>query len=125
MKFDLIRPCDNCPFSTSPNRINFRNRERAQEIAELAYRSGFVCHEHGEDVEEEESSYIDFRLDGSSQHCFGALYMHLREGSGTVPWEHAVEEDPSLEERWWDRLPPGSEDGVFENEEAFLVANAL
>ena len=127
MKFDLVRPCKHCPFRRDEGRIKFACRERAEEIEEIAYRQGFVCHEHGEDIEVGEDSYIDFREDGSSQHCFGALYMYLRQGSGNVPWENAIEEDEGLEERFWSRLTSEqlahAETVVWESEEEFLEAH--
>ncbi len=128
MKFDLIRPCDHCPFRTDEGRIELACRERAEEIDELVYRQGFVCHKHGENFEDEDSSYIDFRDDGSSQHCFGALFMYLRDGDATVPWGHATDADAELEERWWGRLSSeqlsAAMDLVFESPEDFIEANA-
>jgi hypothetical protein len=127
MKFDLVRPCDACPFRTSGEQhIIFADRGRAEEIAESAYREGFVCHEHADCIEDdpflEEGFYP--RIDGSSQHCFGAIYMYLRNGSGNVPWEHATEEDEELEQRWWDHMTleqlAAADKLVFESEEAFL-----
>lgn len=124
MKFDLIRPCKNCPFANTPNRIVFTCRDRAQEIEEIAYRQGFVCHEHGESVEiDDGEEVIDFRADGSSQHCFGALAMYLQDGGANVPWERATDDDPGLEERWWSRVDMQALRAVFENEEEFLKAN--
>ncbi len=131
MKFDLVRPCEHCPFSKGENRITFAARSRAEEIEELAYREGFVCHEHADVVEEGDyvitpEGYYP-RLDGSSQHCFGALYMYLRNGSGNVPWEYAIEEDEGLEARWWDRLTQDQINAAdklcFDREEEFLEAN--
>ena len=125
MRFDLKRPCDNCPFADTPKRITFQCRDRASEIEELAYRQGFVCHEHAESVEETE--YEDggfmFRDDGSSQHCWGAIAMYLKEGGSSVPWEGAIDDDPDLEERWWNRADKAALKTVFDGEEAFLNAN--
>lgn len=130
-RFDLIRPCDHCPFRKDEGRIEFSNRSRAEEIEESAYRNGFVCHEHAEWLEEDESPWGEggayARADGSSQHCFGALFMYLRNGSGNVPWEWAMEEDEDLETRWWDRLTPEQLNHalavVWENEEEFFEAH--
>jgi hypothetical protein len=124
VKFDLKKVCENCPFSTLKTRITFSCRERAEEIAEMAYREGFVCHLHAEPPnDEDEDSGYEFRYDGSSQHCFGALAMFIREGGNTVPWERAIEEDPGLEERWWSRAKGKALADVFEDEEEFLEAN--
>jgi hypothetical protein len=127
VRFDLVRPCDACPFRTSgEGHIVFADRGRAEEIEESAYRNGFVCHEHAEYVEDyelDEDGYYP-RTDGSSQHCFGALYMYLRNGNGNVPWEHATEEDEELEQRWWDHMTleqlAAADKLVFESVEAFL-----
>lgn len=125
MRFDLKRPCKNCPFANTPDRITFACRDRAQEIETLAYRKGFVCHEHSEHVDdtEYEAGGFVFRNDGSSQHCWGVIAMYLKDGGSSVPWERAKEDDPDLEERWWDRADKDALKTVFENEEDFLEAN--
>lgn len=128
MRFDLIRPCKHCPFANTETRLNFACTSRAEEIEEIAFRQGFVCHQHGESVEiidedGDAATHIDFREDGSSQHCFGALAMYLNNGSGNVPWEYAIEEDPELEERWWKRADPEALRSVFESETDFFEAN--
>lgn len=123
MKFDLIRPCKYCPFSTGAHRIVFRGRARAQEIEEIAYRQGFVCHEHAVELDTPEESYIDFANDGSSQHCFGALYMYLRGGNGNIPWEQLSDAE---HEKWWEHLTLDqirqADESVWADDEAFLNA---
>jgi len=123
MKFDLKKPCKNCPFVDGPNRITFACHDRAIEIEEIAYRQGFVCHLHSECVEDEEESYFDFSADGNSQHCWGALAMYMQSGSSNVPFEQACDEDENLEERWWDRADMDALDTVFTDETAFIEAN--
>jgi hypothetical protein len=124
VRFDLKRPCEHCPFANTPTRITFQCRERAEEIEEIAYREGFVCHKHSEYFEDHEGfgSY-HFDADGSSQHCFGALAMYLKSGGANVPWERATDEDPELESRWWTRADPKALTSVFADEEEFLKAN--
>lgn len=127
MKFDLIRPCKLCPFANTATRITFSCRERAEEIEEMAYRQGFVCHEHAELVEDDDyfmepGGYYQ-RQDGSSQHCFGALAMHIKNGGSSVPWEVACADDEELEERWWNRADMKALKTVFDNEEDFVAAN--
>lgn len=117
MKFDLKRPCENCPFSTNENRIKFRTRERAEEIEESAYRNGFVCHQHATYVEDEDGDGgYDFGDDGE-QHCAGALLMYLTSGggNGNVPFEWLDEDE---QERVRDRIDWSA--CVFENETEFL-----
>lgn len=127
MKFDLKRPCKNCPFANTPDRITFACRERAEEIENLAYRQGFVCHEHAECIEDDDDYLgeggFEFRGDGSSQHCFGALAMYLKDGGSSVPWERATDEDPDIEERWWSRAEKAALATIFESEEEFFEAN--
>ncbi len=127
MKFDLKKPCKNCPFANTPDRITFACRERAEEIEELAYRQGFVCHLHSEHIDEDDDyggeGGFDFAADGSSQHCFGALAMHIRDGGSTVPWERACEDDEELEGRWWDRADQKALATVYESEDEFFDAN--
>ena len=127
-RWDLIRPCENCPFANAPNRIKFAAESRAREIEEHAYRNGFPCHEHADWVEEEDDplggggAYP--RQDGSSQHCFGAIAMYLQGGmGGNIPWENAVEDDEDLEGYWWDRAELDALSLVFQNEEEFFAAN--
>ena len=95
MKFDLKRPCENCPFRNGPTRIVFACRERAEEIEEMAYRQGFVCHLTADEVEGDEGeTHFDFRADGGSQHCAGALLMYLKSGmGGNVSFEKLSEDE--------------------------------
>jgi len=125
VRFDLKRSCTHCPFANTETRIRFACRERAEEIEEIAYREGFVCHQHAEHIEDSngESDGYHFNRDGSSQHCFGALAMYIIPGGANIPWERAVEEDPELESRWWSRADPASIQTIFEDEESFLDAN--
>lgn len=125
MKFDLKKPCKNCPFVNGPDRITFACRERAEEIEDMAYRQGFVCHKHSEYIEESEfeAGGFDFANDGSSQHCWGALAMFIKDGGSSVPWENACDDDPDLEERWWSRADQKALATVFDGEEEFLDAN--
>ena len=124
MRFDLKRACKLCPFANTPTRIRFRGIDRATEIEEHAYRNGFVCHEHGESVETDDGDApgIDFRADGSSQHCFGALAMHMKNGNGTVPFEWK-NQNGKLGERWWKRVSMKDVDVIFDSEEEFIEAN--
>jgi hypothetical protein len=124
VRFDLKKPCKHCPFADTADRITFACRERAEEIEEIAYREGFVCHKHSEYREDHEGfgSY-HFGDDGSSQHCFGALAMYIKDGGANVPWEHAISEDSELEERWWSRADPEALKTIFDDEDSFLDAN--
>lgn len=124
MRFDLKKACKHCPFANTSERITFQCRERAEEIEEIAYREGFVCHQHSEHREDDEGfgSY-HFNDDGSSQHCFGALAMYLRDGGANVPWEQAIDADPELEVRWWSRANADAIATCFTSEEEFLKAN--
>lgn len=123
MKWDLTKPCKNCPFRNDENRIKFACRERAEEIEEIAYRQGFVCHRTGEetDTPDGESTMIDFPADGSGQHCAGAALMYLKQGLYNVPMEHLEGTDPKTLERFQNRL--NWESLVFESEEEFFKAN--
>lgn len=68
MKYDLIRPCKDCPFRTDVRA--FLTTARAREICDSLIRqqATFSCHklnEYGGDGEAREGA--------SSQHCAGAL----------------------------------------------------
>ena len=123
MRWDLKRPCAACPFNRgSDRRIVFANRYRAEEIEEIAYREGFVCHEHAELVEtvdtdgDVEEHYAD-RDDGSGQHCAGALIMYLQSCGGNVPFENLDEDEQARIEGRVDWLAD-----VFENETEFVCS---
>lgn len=122
MRFDLIQPCKNCPFVTTEHRITFACLERAEEIEEIAYRKGFVCHEHAECIEDDDfgEGGFDFRADGSSQHCFGALAMYVKEGDANVPWECMTDKQQN---RWWKRAKPEGLAIAFDNVAAYMEAN--
>ncbi len=125
MKFDMKKACKNCPFIDTPDRITFACQERAIEIEEMAYREGFVCHLHADCIENDDD-FDGFypRQDGSSQHCFGAIAMYLKDGGSSVPWEQAIAENDELEKRWWNRASAKTLAIVFENEAAFIAANS-
>lgn len=85
MRFQLKKPCKNCPFGIAETRIKFACRERAQEIEELAYRQGFPCHLSATLDEEDEDGGYEFARDGNTQHCAGALGMFINEGYTSTP----------------------------------------
>ena len=121
MRFDLKRPCELCPFVNTDRRITFACRERAEEIEEIAYRQGFVCHEHAECIEDDlETDGFYPRVDGSSQHCWGAIAMYVKNGDANVPWEMMSDK---AQNRWWDRADMKALKTVFDGVEEFLEAN--
>jgi hypothetical protein len=115
MRFDLKKPCKNCPFSKAETRIKFANRERAEEIEETAYRNGFPCHKSADfDEDEEYGGYVFGR---NTQHCAGSLAMHINEGESCTP---GTGNDEDLFDRLAQRLDL---DAAFESIDAFLEAN--
>lgn len=82
MRFDLVRPCKNCPFRVDclPGWLG---RERATEIADalLDERPGltFACHETTEFTEDDEGEAL-YTPKGGEQHCAGAMVLVDREG---------------------------------------------
>lgn len=71
MKFDLHRPCDECPFR-SDCLPAWLGRERAQEISEtLRGGNTFSCHKTGRDEARD-----------NEQHCAGALLVLRRDQGG-------------------------------------------
>ncbi len=125
MRFDLKVPCKNCPFRTGPSRITFACKERAEEIAETAYRNGFPCHLSAIDTSEDEDGNCnedggyEFDPEGTTQHCAGALAMFINGGEDCWP---GVDNDDELVERLVDQLVDAFP-LVFESEEAFIAAN--
>ena len=116
----LKKPCKNCPFSTAPTRIKFACKERAEEIAESAYRNGFPCHLSAVDSDpdgesEEGGGYI---FGANTQHCVGAILMFLSDGNDEWP---GINNDTDLGERlraYVDWSAPH-----FETEQDFIEAN--
>lgn len=123
MKHQLRKPCKNCPFRNGPNRITFRGRERAEEIAESAYRNGFPCHMSAELIEDDD----DLGFEGgyvpgpNTQHCAGSLAMFAQDSCGD-PWP-GINNDERTLDKIYERLEPIFPE-VFESEEAFIEANA-
>ncbi len=75
MKYDMTKPCDQCPFLTKLKR-GFTTR-RLEEMA-----SGeFPCHKTAEVVEDDECG-SEYHATADSQHCAGALiYLEKRDRS--------------------------------------------
>jgi hypothetical protein len=76
VKYDLIRPCKDCPFRTDIR--PFLTTARAEEIAETLLSGGtFACHKtvdySGDD--EDEDGFSEGQVTGQSQHCAGAMIM--------------------------------------------------
>lgn len=120
MLYDLKKPCKNCPFRTDETRITFASAERAEDIAEQAYRRGFPCHLSAVHEEETEYSPGGFVPGENTQHCAGALIMFMRQGETAWP---GVDNDEDLVERLWDQLNVWTSP-VFDSEEDFINANA-
>ena len=83
MRYDLKRPCKNCPFSPAETRIRFATLERAEEIEESAYRRGFPCHLSAVDTSDDDEDG-GFVAGENTQLCMGAAMMYV--ASGTGPW---------------------------------------
>jgi hypothetical protein len=114
-RLDLRVPCKNCPFADRDTRIKFACRERAEEIAESAYRNGFPCHLSATDTSDEDEEFGGYVFGEKTQHCAGAIGMFLNDG---------YSEWPGLD----NEEPPGdwseAQKAAFDSEEAFIEANA-
>ncbi len=124
MKFDLVRPCKYCPFRNDETRITFQCRERAEEIAETAYRQGFPCHETAELEDEDSVRGAGYHATAESQMCGGFIAMKLREQD--APPSFQDNEEGLDEEELFDELESKVDFlnlPVFESEEEFLEAN--
>jgi hypothetical protein len=120
MRFDLKKPCKNCPFRTDGTAIRFSCRERAEEIAESAYRNGFPCHLSADYLDDEQFGEAGgFTFGEDTQHCAGALIMFMKQHEECWP---GVDNDEELVERLWKHLDFDSP--VFENEEDFIEASS-
>lgn len=113
MRFDLRAPCKNCPFRTDETAIRFACRERAEEIAESAYRNGFPCHLSATiDGDDDDAGY---EFGENTQHCAGALLLFGRHDDGTLALQQLPE---AKQEAILGRLDWNAP--VYEDESAFL-----
>lgn len=80
MKFDLKKPCNNCPF-THTSMKGWLGEARAEEIIEslLVRDESFPCHKTIDydrmDDDDEDDSWVPT---GEEQHCAGATIMLLK-----------------------------------------------
>lgn len=117
--YALKRPCKNCPFAPTKTRITFSCTERAEEIAESAYRNGFPCHLSAQHVEigDGEEGFV---FGSNTQHCVGAIMMFLRDGNENGwPGIYNDEELAEQLEAHVDWSAP-----YYETEQDFIAANS-
>jgi hypothetical protein len=101
--FKLKKPCKNCPFAPTPDRIVFACRERAEEIAEGAYRNGFPCHLSAHDTSgERDDGEGGYEFGEKTQHCAGALMMFVKDGNESG-WP-GIDNDEALAEKLWGHM---------------------
>lgn len=117
--YQLKRPCKNCPFAPTEGRIVFSCRERAEEISESAYRTGFPCHLSAQHIEDDEGGG-GFVFGAKTQHCVGALMMFIAEGSNESGWP-GIYNDEELVERIQEHVDWTAPH--YESEKDFLDAN--
>ena len=119
--YQLKRPCKNCPFAPTKTRIVFSCEERAEEIAESAYRNGFPCHLSAINTEDdddgEDGSEGGFVFGPKTQHCVGAIMMFLGDNS---EWP-GIYNDDELADRLRDHVDWTAPH--YETEEDFIDAN--
>lgn len=117
--YQLKRPCKNCPFAPTKARITFSGRERAEEIAETAYRQGFPCHLSAVDTSDDDPENGGFVFGTKTQHCVGAIMMFLADGNDGWP---GIYNDEELAERLRDHVDWKA--AHYESEEDFIAANS-
>jgi len=118
MKTELKKPCKNCPFGIAETRIKFACKERAEEIAEQAYRQGFPCHLSADyDDDEEYGGYV---FGENTQHCAGAIGMFINDSDTGWP---ALDNDEDLVEKIAEQMGPKNLALCFPSEEEFIEAN--
>lgn len=79
-KFDLKRPCKNCPFRRAP--FFFLTPERVEEIAET--NAFFYCHntiDYSREDDNEEQDDETFVPSGDESVCAGFLMVHKNQGT--------------------------------------------
>ena len=121
-RYDLKTPCKNCPFRNDDTRIVFAARERAEEIAEGAYRNGFPCHLSAEYIEDDLGDTDGFEFGQDTQYCAGHMILMLKDNcEGAWP---GIDNDEGLVEWVADRIGDYWNAPVFETEEDFINANS-
>ena len=122
-KFDMRRPCENCPFRTDSTAIRFENIDRAKEIAWSAYLFGFPCHTTADYFEDDSDSYAEansgFIFGDDTQHCAGYLIMQIKDSDGKT-WP-GIGHDQNLVARLQASLDFNSP--VFNDLSSFYQAN--
>lgn len=118
MRFDLKKPCLNCPFRNDSTRITFACRERAEEIEESAYRNGFPCHLSAVNEEDDDGESSGYVFGENTQHCVGYIIMQLKSCLGAWP---GIGNDDELLDRLSAQVDMTSP--VFESEDEFIAAN--
>ena len=121
-RYQMVRPCGQCPFRTDDTAIRFANRERAEEIEESAYRHGFPCHTTAELVEQDDdplSGQEGYQFGEDTQHCAGYILMSFKSGYDTWP---GIDNDEDLAERLQNQIDWKAP--VFDNAEDFFEANS-
>ena len=117
MRFDLAKPCKNCPFGIAKTRIRFSCAERAEEIEETAYRNGFPCHLSAV-LDEDNDEDGGYEFGPNTQHCAGAAITFLNGGYDTWPGI----DNKELKEKVVARLMANSR-MAFDSSEEFIEAN--
>lgn len=122
MRYDLKKPCKNCPFRNDETRIRFSCRERAEEIEEQAYRLGFPCHLSAEYIDDDETPDGEsggYYAGDNSQACVGFIIMTLKEDDSSA-WP-AIYNDHELAEKLLGQVDMSTP--VFGSAEEFFQAN--
>ncbi len=87
MRYNLKRPCKECPFRTDCG--GYLSKSRAKEIGEALVHGGktFACHKTTVPIDNENSE-TDMTTTLDSQHCAGALIM--MEKMGVAPQNQMI-----------------------------------
>ena len=119
IRFDLKTPCKNCPFRNDSTRIVFACLDRAMEIEEGAYRSGFPCHLSAVHEEETEFRPGGFVFSEGTQALWpDTSSCNSRWGWGEWP---GIDNDEDLYERLCEQVDWDAP--VFDSAEDFFEAN--
>lgn len=116
--YKLKRPCKHCPFAPTKTRIVFFNAERAEEIAESAYRRGFPCHESAVSIENDDGESDGYVFGPKTQHCAGAIMMFIADDNSEWP---GINNDDDLRDRLEAHMDWSA--SHFQTEDQFIEAN--
>lgn len=123
MRFDLKKPCPECPFTRAAG--GYLTPERAREISQAVLYGNltFACHKHlngtHDELHDAENGMAAYQPSGEDQHCAGALAMYDKLASTGTGHHYVANQMIQIAERFGlrdpERLDARSGDDVYDS----------